>query len=987
MTDVMTEQQRADTPPPPPSRRRLLTYYAILGVLTAAVIAVVLVVGSSGRHAQPAIAGGYDVAAGSSCLGAQIEIAQSGQFVQLSNTASTVSGAVRLRSGRLTGTVTCADGRHAALAATVDRGTLHGTVGGAPVSAVESSDPPAPGTPAARLPGSITGVYALAPASACLGGSVSVTNSAKGQELNVAHANPSPITYSKGAISGAVACAHSGHVALAGTASGRSLNLTTTPPAGSDVPAEHVSATLQRASDKTVEAFFLAALIVMLFARLCGSIMPRLGQPRVMGEVIAGLLLGPTVFGVVDPGLQSKLFASDIVPYIGVTANLGLVFFMFLVGLEVDLSQLKGRVGTTLAISNTGLAFPLMLGMAAAIPLYTLLAPDVRFAGFAVFIGVSMSVTAFPVLARIISERRMLKRPLGTMALSAAAVDDTTAWFLIALATAIAGSGSGVTVVRTIVEAIAFCLVMGLVVRPFIARAAVAYDELGRLPGSWITVIFAGVLASAVVTEQIGVAVILGAFVMGLIMPRHAGLSRDVNQRVEDLVLTLLLPLYFAYTGLRTNVALLGQSELIWITLGLIAIAVIGKFGGTIIASRTMRFPWRQSAALGVLMNTRGLTELIVLNLALDMGVISQALFTGLVVMALVTTLVTGPLMKLIDPRNLFGAPPEAELEAAPRLLGEGQAAPARAILVAPQSEAALAQLLSIASPLARWKPPREVVLVRLVRPPRGSSVRAGLQTQEHLVQEASHEVQRARLQLVDAGIASRAVAVASANPGSDLVRMSSSDEIDLLLVDGRRPLLGGGVPREDVGAVLASAKCDVGVLVARDSAPIRTGPDARIIVPFGGAEHDWAALELGAWFCAATGSRLELLGPPGQTEDGKDAAHMLANAALLVQQFAGVSASATVAESGRDGIIAAAQHASLLVIGLSERWHREGLGSTRQAIARAAPAPIMFARRGERPGALTPDTSATRFAWSSVGPTPGGLGGLSSIGADDPDR
>jgi Kef-type K+ transport system membrane component KefB len=561
MTDVMTEQQRADVPPPPPSRTRLLTYYAILGVLTAAAITLVLVLGSHNRHPQPAIAGGYTVATGSSCLGAELELAQSGEFVQLSNTAATLKGNLRFRDNRLKGMITCVDGDRAAFAATVAAGALHGTVGGAAIAATQSSDPPAPGTPPARIPGSIKGIYALAPASVCLGGSVSIISSGSELLLNVAHASPSPITYAKGVIAGTVACAHSGQVALAGTASGRALNLTTTPPTGSTVPAEHVAATLQRTSDKTVEAFFLAALIVMLFARLCGSIMPRLGEPRVMGEVIAGLLLGPTVFGAVDPGLQSKLFASDIVPYIGVAANLGLVFFMFLVGLEVDFSQLKGRVGTTLALSNTGLALPMTLGMGAAIPLYVLLAPDVRFAGFAVFLGVSMSVTAFPVLARIISERRMLKRPLGTMALSAAAVDDTTAWFLIALATAISASGGGTVVIRTILEALGFLVLMGVVVRPVIARAAVAYDELGRLPGSWVTVIFAGVLASAAATEQIGVAVILGGFVMGLIMPRHAGLSRDVTHRVEDLVLTLLLPLYFAYTGLRTDVGLLGSGS------------------------------------------------------------------------------------------------------------------------------------------------------------------------------------------------------------------------------------------------------------------------------------------------------------------------------------------------------------------------------------------------------------------------------------------
>jgi hypothetical protein len=301
-------------------------------------------------------------------------------------------------------------------------------------------------------------------------------------------------------------------------------------------------------------------------------------------------------------------------------------------------------------------------------------------------------------------------------------------------------------------------------------------------------------------------------------------------------------------------------------------------------------------------------------------------------------------------------------------MVAEEVAAPTRSILVAPQSEASLEPLLALATPLARSEPPRELVLVRLVRPPRGSAIRGGLRTEAHEVREASDQVQRARLGLLDQGVATRAAALTSAHPGADLARLARDDEVDLVLLDGRRPLLGDGVPREEVGTVLNTAPCDVAVLVAREGAVVVPGPGAIVTVPFGGAEHDWAALELASWMCAATGASLELLGPPGQTDDGKDAGHMLANAALLVQQFAGVVASSVVAPPGRHGIVSAASHADLLFIGLSERWQKEGLGETRKAIARAAPAPIVFVRRGERPGALSPAADATRFAWSSPG-------------------
>jgi hypothetical protein len=330
----------------------------------------------------------------------------------------------------------------------------------------------------------------------------------------------------------------------------------------------------------------------------------------------------------------------------------------------------------------------------------------------------------------------------------------------------------------------------------------------------------------------------------------------------------------------------------------------------------------------------------------------------------------TGPLLRLIDPRNSFGEPPEEELAAAKRLTVGEAPAPARSILVAPQSDGALEPLLALATPLARSQPPRELIIARLIRPPLGTSVRGGLQTEAHLVQQATDQVQRARLELLDAGIASRAVALTSGNPGRDLARLSRSSEVDLVLLDGRRPLLGDGVPREDVGTVLNEAPCDVAVLVAREGTPVAPREGSTVTVPFGGAEHDWAALELAAWLCATTGGSLQLLGPPPGA-DGKDPSHMLANAALLVQQFAGVATGTVVAKPGRDGIVDAASAASLLVVGLSERWRKEGLGETRRQIARAAPAPIVFVRRGEREGALAPAGDTTRFAWSSVGPGP----------------
>jgi hypothetical protein len=533
-----------------------------------------------------------------------------------------------------------------------------------------------------------------------------------------------------------------------------------------------------------------------------------------------------------------------------------------------------------------------------------------------------------------------------------------------------AGGGAGGVLVKILLVGV-FSAFMFVVVRRLLTRASTAYDEAGRVPAGWVVAIFAGVLVSAFVTEAIGIAIIFGAFIMGAVMPRHAGLTEDVTRRVEDFVVTLLLPLFFAATGLRTDLFLLDRPELWLLTGALIVVAMTGKLVGASLMARFTGLGRRPSAIIGTLMNTRGLTELIVLNLALEKGVISEALFAALVIMALFTTFLTGPLLKLLDPRNEYGAPVEEELEEArrqSRVEFPDVPVPEKSILVAPQADAALPQLRALAEPLARSEPPRELILARLVRPPRRASVSGGLQTENKLLREATDQVTRARLELVQTGIAARGVAFVSADPGADLARLAKSEEVDLLLVDGRRPLLGQGVPRGDVGTVLHEAESDVAVLVAREGQPVLPSADAGVLVPFGGAEHDWAALELGAWIAAQTGAPLRMLGAAGQTDEPTKVTRLLGDASLLVQQYAGISAQPVVAEGGREGILEAAAGSGLLVIGLSDRWREEGLGPARSEIARAAPAPTVFVRRGLRPGALAPRGDVTRFTWSSPG-------------------
>jgi Kef-type K+ transport system membrane component KefB len=956
---------------------RLFGAYSLL-ILLLTLVSVLVIADGEQREPEHDVAGGYAVLDGQDCLGHSFELSQSGRFIGLGSAAGTLGGELELDDRRLTGEVECRGGERAELAATVEEGRLEGRLGGRPVHAELTRGPSGLTARQARLPDSLAGEYALSPRSLCLGEELVVEGEGGRVELLVEDRRVGEARYRDGELLGLVRCPGGGSRRVVGTAIDRRLTLVLLPrdaalPEAGTLPpgGERLSAEKRREAGSVFAAFFIAVAVVIVLARLLGMAAVAVGQPRVIGEVLAGIALGPSLLGAISPDVADALFPEDIIPYLEVAAQLGLIFYMFLIGLELDARQIGQRASQIALISNSSVALPMALGICVALPLYTLLGPDTEFLPFALFLGISMSITAFPVLARILVERRMLKRPIGAVVLAAAAFDDVTAWILIALGTAIAVSGAPADVAVTIGLGAVFCLVMGVGVRPLLARASTAYDEAGRIPSGWTALIFAGVLLSAYLTEEIGIALIFGAFVMGLIMPRHAGLTEDVTKRVEDFVVILLLPLFFVVVGLRTDIGLLDRPELWLITVALLLTALVGKLAGAALAARVAGFDGRSSSVIGVLMNTRGLTELIVLNLALEKGVISDVLFAALVIMALVTTLITVPMLKVLDPRNELGAPLEEELQEA-RAVSMAEfpalAMYEQSVLVAPEGDAALGQLLSLAGPLARSEPPRELIVARLVRPPRTAGLRGGLQTEDRLLTEAADEVNAARRELTEEGIAARAVAFISTDPGGDLVRLASSEEVALVLVNGRRPLLGEGVPRGAVGTVLREAPCDVAVLVARGDEAVAPGAGAPVVVPFGGAEHDWAALELAAWTCAATGAPLKLLGAAGQTDDRARVSRLLGDAGLLVQQYAGVSAEPVVAAPGRERIVTAAGRAGLLVIGLSERWRQEGLGEARSEIAKAAPAPVLFVRRGTRPGALAPREDVTRFTWSAAG-------------------
>ncbi len=391
----------------------------------------------------------------------------------------------------------------------------------------------------------------------------------------------------------------------------------------------------------------LALATVLLAGRVLGRILVLLGQPPVIGEVVAGICLGPSLLGRVAPRAMEFLLPPTVAPYLGVIAQLGAILYMFLVGLELNTERLKGQAHAAVAIAQGSIAVPFVLGAALALGLYPRLAPaGVPFTSFALFLGIALSVTAFPVLARILTDRGMTRTDLGVLALGCAAVGDVAAWCLLAFVVGVAQASldRALLVAGLALAYLVFVLVL---VRPVAQRWARGLRERAIGQGTVAGVLLV-LLLSSLATEAIGIHAVFGAFLFGAVLPHDGPLAHALIRKLDDLVTVLFLPAFFAFTGMRTEISLLSGWE-DWLICGLITLAAtVGKFGGTAVAGRYTGLDWRTASALGVLMNTRGLMELIVLNIGLDLGVISPALFAMMVLMALATTLATTPALRLV---------------------------------------------------------------------------------------------------------------------------------------------------------------------------------------------------------------------------------------------------------------------------------------------------------------------------------------------------
>jgi len=393
--------------------------------------------------------------------------------------------------------------------------------------------------------------------------------------------------------------------------------------------------------------------LIIGFARLMGGLFKRLGQPPVVGEILAGIVLGPSLLGLLAPGAFAFLFPAHLQQFLYLLAQIGLIFFMFLVGLGLDPDHLKSRLKLSILISNVSILLPMVLGaVLALLLLYELNGlPQIARASFAVFIGAAMSITAFPVLARILTDLKLDKTSLGTLALTCASVDDLTAWCLLAIAIAMTkthGIASALpTIARIAVYAVDMATAGRVALKFLLDRFAARQADAKTL----FTILYVVVTLSALFTELIGIDVIFGGFIIGAVMPKGSPAIARMKAETENFVSTFLLPIFFAYSGLNTQIGLLNTWHLWMVCLLVVATAIVGKFLGVYGTARLGGVPRHEAQALGWLMNTRGLTELIILNVALSLGVISPTIFTVFVIMALATTMMTSPLVSRLAVR------------------------------------------------------------------------------------------------------------------------------------------------------------------------------------------------------------------------------------------------------------------------------------------------------------------------------------------------
>jgi Kef-type K+ transport system membrane component KefB len=616
----------------------------------------------------------------------------------------------------------------------------------------------------------------------------------------------------------------------------------------------------------TVDALMhvlLALVVIILAARALGTLFKFFHQPPVIGEIVAGIMLGPSLLGRVAPTVSEYLLPKTVAPFLNVLAQVGVILYMFLVGLELDPGLLRKRGHTTVAISHASIITPFLLGCALALSLYPRFSSsDVPFSCFALFLGVSMSVTAFPVLARILTDRRIHTTRMGVIALACAAVDDVTAWCLLALVVSVVQSTGVHKVLGTFGFAIAYIAAMALVVRPLMVRLTRVYGNSGRLTQGVMALVFVMLLVSSLATDFIGIHAVFGAFALGAVIPHDSGLARELTDRLEDLVIVLLLPAFFAFTGMRTQIGLVSGTQQ-WLVCGLIILtACAGKFGGSFVAARLTGLSWRDSTALGLLMNTRGLMELIVLNIGLELKVISPVLFAMLVLMAVMTTFMATPLLHLLTRKHRFEDDMQSKpMEVIPLDRKGG-------VLVPVSNPVALPPLLEIALAATRPEDPPPRVLA-LVRRPAGG-IRSGLREREGREPPKAALLSDAIDRAARRNTTIHTQAMWTDDPADDIIAASSDPTIGWLLLGFHRPVFGadllGGVVK-DILERLERKQVSVGVVIHGHERPLD-----KVIAVADDSDDGRAVLELASRIVKMRGSAMHAVLVPKEGREPEPA-------------------------------------------------------------------------------------------------------------------
>lgn len=707
-------------------------------------------------------------------------------------------------------------------------------------------------------------------------------------------------------------------------------------------------------------------LIVIALSRIVGLGFRWIKQPQVIGEIVAGIMLGPSLFGLVAPDLAAAVFPAEAVPFLNVLSEIGLIFFMFLIGLELNPKYLKSNLNTAILTSHVSILVPFSLGSLLALLLYPIVSnSSVSFTAFALFLGVAMSITAFPVLARIITEHNLQNTKLGTLALTCAAVDDVTAWCLLAVAIAVTRTNSMVGALPTIFEALIYIVFMLTVVRWFLQRLSKHYNRTGRLTQLVLAGIYMGVVASALITEWIGIHLIFGAFLLGVAMPKNAGLTRELAEKTEDFVLIFLLPIFFAYSGLRTQIGLLNTPELWLLCATVLGVAIIGKYVGTYAAARVCGISNREASALGWMMNTRGLTELIVLNIGLSLGVISPLLFTMLVIMALVTTFMTSPLLEWTYPKRLIRldisefSSDDSELEN-PKSAGDlketnKELLPTYRILVPVANPSTQKGLLQLAVALAQSAAgmggsdlqSAAVHPLSLIELSEDYAFESTPVEADRIIQERLGKLSELieSLQPPEARKLVHPIVRVTNDVARETAQIAELDRADLILVGWHRPTFSSNRLGGRVGQILSTAKVDVAIFVDRGRERLNN-----LLVPYAANIHDDLGLELALRLLVNSQERrLTVLRVVvnGEAENELSYEFRRVIEQLPVEVRSRIETPIVEAAEPIQAVVAASANADLTIAGTSREWgiERQTLGQYTDELVVQCHSSLLIAR------------------------------------------